>query len=156
MTNQIGIARPSAGREDRIHRAVRVAEKATPCYHVADAAESGSRYAPPAGTAAVPDAVECIEQKPDHQPHAEAQPGVERQPKHQEYRGKRTQRSNDIDRRSSKRPCSSGSLMRSTSTPTQTMAKANKVPMLTSSPTSPIGRRPASTVTTTPVMMVVT
>ena len=36
------------------------------------------------------------------------------------------------------------------------MAKANRVPMLTSSPTSPIGSSPASTMTTIPVMMVVT
>ena len=36
------------------------------------------------------------------------------------------------------------------------MAKANNVPMLTSSPTSPIGKNPASTATMIPVMIVVT
>ena len=37
----------------------------------------------------------------------------------------------------------------------QTTAKANSVPMLTSSPTRPIGKRPASIMTTMPVMIVV-
>ena len=48
-----------------------------------------------------------------------------------------------------------GCVLRSTMTPTQTIAKANSVPMLTSSPTMPIGRSPAAIMTTSPVMIVV-
>ena len=49
-----------------------------------------------------------------------------------------------------------GCAMRSARTPAHTIMKANSVPMLTNSPTSPIGSRPARIATTVPVRMVVT
>ncbi len=45
----------------------------------------------------------------------------------------------------------SGSFLRSTSTPSETSAKANSVPMLTSCPRTPIGVRPA-TITQAPLV----
>src|SRR5580693_4209360 len=45
---------------------------------------------------------------------------------------------------------SPGSAMRSTGVPTDTTANANSVPVLTSSPTRPIDRKPARTATTAP------
>jgi len=45
---------------------------------------------------------------------------------------------------------------RNASTPRHTIVNANSVPMLTNSPTSPIGSNPASVVTTAPVTTVVT
>src|SRR4029453_2043552 len=50
----------------------------------------------------------------------------------------------------------SGWVIRKTRTPRQTTPNANKVPMLTSSPTRPIGKRPARIATTAPVISVVT
>jgi hypothetical protein len=51
---------------------------------------------------------------------------------------------------------SPGSINLSTSVPIETTANANSVPMLTSSPTRPIGSSPARTATTIPEPMVAT
>ena len=49
-----------------------------------------------------------------------------------------------------------GSTIRSTKVPAETTAKANSVPMLTSSPTRPMGSNPASTAAAMPETMVAT
>ena len=49
-----------------------------------------------------------------------------------------------------------GSLLRSTITAIATMAKANSVPELEMSASSPTGKKAANTATNTPVMMVMT
>ena len=49
---------------------------------------------------------------------------------------------------------SPGSVKRKASTPRQTMAKASNVPMLTSWPRRPIGKSPASNITTVPMTRV--
>jgi len=97
-----------------------------------------------------------IDRKPDHQPHRKTEPGVERQAEHQKDRGDSAQGRDHPYCRRPERALQAGLAMRNASVPIETTANANSVPMLTSSPTSPIGRIPASTATTAPEPMVET
>ena len=106
---------------------------------------------------AVPGAIGEVDHQTDRKPYG--QPDLQafhRQTEHQEDRGRvaaphsaTIQIAGDLNGLTS-----SGSVTRSISVPIDTTAKANSVPMLTSSPTSPIGSRPAKTAATKPVPMV--
>jgi hypothetical protein len=99
---------------------------------------------------AVVAAVQEINGEADHEPNDKPQPGFARQAELKRTAeaapsGATANTAGVLNGRAI-----SGRVIRKTRTPRQTTANANKVPMLTSSPTRPIGKRPARIATIAP------